>query len=311
MGRRPKRPPPVKLRIGEQPYTSPKAKARRKSIGTKRDMLPYRKAIKGAVNIAVFVATHEQFQFGPVTLDEMFKSHLQVAGKFKARGKLDVVIDILKYGVEHNSDSSGVRFADESLLLSDECMEEYLLPFKSNLYRGEPFMNTRAPGIDQICVKVLCNFSVTFGNNESCVCAGVEKAVSSFYLKKFVGIVGEDAPNKASMTSEQNEERIAKTEMSKKLLLEERHKVSFPKIAPMPCAVHKKKQKRCLFSHLPRATPGLHIHRIRLNTSSPICDAWIGAGVSLGHADDSEFSILLHLIQRIVEAESRIEDFFV
>ena len=221
-------------------------------------------------------------------------------------GSLANAIGMLAHGLEKYSDFSGIRFDDEAFKLLEECLAEHFEPYRNIWSKGRFATHTASCDLSEACVKVLCELSDDLDNGESCVTRGVESRIAKHHLDKFVEIVGREIKPNNLMTSEEKQLQIEKFERFKAYVFENRHRI-FPRDNRAYCHKH---HRMCKIWHRERHFEGFNANRLRIATGSPECVAWTPIGKNLGFADDSEFSSILHMAQRKVEAENETEDMF-
>jgi len=256
---------------------------------------------------ASWLSSMHRFRKGPTTIEELYKWHLSMADHLAqpdTPGTLSNAIDMLKHGVEKYSDFSGVRFDCEAFTLLEESLEEHLSPYKTQWSLEKFAVHTHSCDISQPCVNTLIELSDDLDRGCSCVTRGVETRIAKHHLDKFVDILGTNAPSKQSLTKEEKEEQIEKNDRFKVHVLDQRH-IIFPKRAKAFCYKH---GTMCRTGHRQRHCKGFNANRLRIATGSPECVAWSPMGKNLAKADDSQFSAILHLAQRKVEAENETED---
>ena len=256
---------------------------------------------------ASWLSSMHRFRSGPTTIEELYKWHLSMADHLShpdTPGTLANAIDMLRHGLEKYSDFSGVRFDCEAFTLLYESLEEHLSPYKKSWSLEKFAVHTHSCDISQPCVNTLIELSDEMDQGCSCVTRGVESRIAKHHLDKFVDILGTSAPSKHLLTKEGKEELIGKFDRFKVHVLDQRHKI-FPRCAKAFCYKH---GTMCRTGHRERHCKGLNANRLRIATGSPECVAWSPMGKNLAKADDSQFSAILHLAQRKVEAENETED---
>ena len=245
---------------------------------------------------------------GPSDIKEYYLSHVtKLRSQMEADpDRLHRLVKFARFGMESNNIFSGIRFDDESHFLLEEFLEPYLVSFREAWPDRPWHVHTSSCDIDPQCVKQLCKLSTELDNGKSCVFSGLEGRVPAVHLAQFVRILGSERPAKKDMTKDDIQVMTDKFRKFKEYLLKFRHSI-FPRNAVSRCAVH---NRDCTVRHRPRYHTGASPLRVRSCHVSPECVAHTGAGLNLKSADDSEFSRLLCLVERIVEAETGSEDFW-